>query len=515
MDTSTDHYKILGVNPEDDRTTIKAAWSGLVQELHPDMGGDPKAFMEVQKAFEILGDEDKRRQYDAARTGGGTVDGNPHTVEYGTESASKPSAPNSGPKREAWVPPHMRNNGAATPPPDTTASPRTGPQPTQTPSRPDPRSKPSWPSNGGSSRWANKADKPDPARGAAPESKPASVEENKPRPLGSWRYSLVDNPQLKVNKNAFQLWLPPSILAGISIITGFGAIGHADADFLGGLGLALWLICFAMGAIGTVIDWVRFQGFRESMLGTAIGACFAIVMGVAGFFGDSFALTASGAALFASVMWMSYSLRYKYVLTRLAPVKDLKKFIAFGKPGKHAVDTTQKIVEAGMAEVLNDLFKIKALRVFHGLVVPAHKLDIKQGNSVQSTGVDVVPGSHLDHAITAGQKVALVDSVMWPPGKYSMDNYGNVLLNGQHSHFDLEPYEEDFKRFRANLPSNVKVRMFVTVHSDGPVEFEAQNAEIELVHVSKLVDTIGSWMVEDQDKLDCLVNATVAKHLAR
>lgn len=69
MDTSIDYYATLGVSTTATRSEIKAAWSQLVQRFHPDMGdeADPPRFMEVQKAFDVLGDESTRLEYDSAR----------------------------------------------------------------------------------------------------------------------------------------------------------------------------------------------------------------------------------------------------------------------------------------------------------------------------------------------------------------------------------------------------------------------------------------------------------------
>uniref|UniRef100_A0A7S0L9W5 J domain-containing protein n=1 Tax=Coccolithus braarudii TaxID=221442 RepID=A0A7S0L9W5_9EUKA len=57
-------YDALGVNKTDSPDVIKKAYRKLAVRLHPDKGGDPEKFKEVQRAFDILGDERKREVYD-------------------------------------------------------------------------------------------------------------------------------------------------------------------------------------------------------------------------------------------------------------------------------------------------------------------------------------------------------------------------------------------------------------------------------------------------------------------
>jgi DnaJ-class molecular chaperone len=61
-------YDVLGVAKGADQTEIKKAFRRLAKKLHPDANkGDPKAaarFAELNSAYEILGEEDKRKAFD-------------------------------------------------------------------------------------------------------------------------------------------------------------------------------------------------------------------------------------------------------------------------------------------------------------------------------------------------------------------------------------------------------------------------------------------------------------------
>jgi molecular chaperone DnaJ len=63
-----DLYKVLGVDKKASQEDIKKAHRKLVRQYHPDRNpDDPKAeerFKEVQHAYDVLGDPDKRKQYD-------------------------------------------------------------------------------------------------------------------------------------------------------------------------------------------------------------------------------------------------------------------------------------------------------------------------------------------------------------------------------------------------------------------------------------------------------------------
>jgi DnaJ family protein A protein 2 len=60
----TSLYNILGVQKSDSASDIKKAYLKLARTHHPDKGGDTEKFKEIQRAYEVLGDEHKRRMYD-------------------------------------------------------------------------------------------------------------------------------------------------------------------------------------------------------------------------------------------------------------------------------------------------------------------------------------------------------------------------------------------------------------------------------------------------------------------
>lgn len=63
------YYDILGLNQNADQDDIKSAFKKLAMKHHPDRGGDNKKFQEISQAYDILGDPQKRAQYDAELQG--------------------------------------------------------------------------------------------------------------------------------------------------------------------------------------------------------------------------------------------------------------------------------------------------------------------------------------------------------------------------------------------------------------------------------------------------------------
>ena len=89
----------------DDKKTIKRAYRKLAVKNHPDKGGDPEEFKKIAGAWDVLGDDKKRKLYDKYGKKGLEAGGNPQgdmddmmSMFFGGGRGRRSSEP-SGPKK--------------------------------------------------------------------------------------------------------------------------------------------------------------------------------------------------------------------------------------------------------------------------------------------------------------------------------------------------------------------------------------------------------------------------------
>ncbi|WP_026747085.1 DnaJ domain-containing protein [Leptotrichia hofstadii] len=97
----TDYYKILDVLEDADAKEIKVKYRKLAMKYHPDRNPDDKKaeemFKAISEAYEILGDENKRKEYDEKRKN----KGNAGSQRFGEKKSSRAEQNSESAKRGA------------------------------------------------------------------------------------------------------------------------------------------------------------------------------------------------------------------------------------------------------------------------------------------------------------------------------------------------------------------------------------------------------------------------------
>ncbi|MCL2304450.1 MAG: J domain-containing protein [Planctomycetaceae bacterium] len=111
---SEDYYSVLGVSKSASKEDIQKAYRNLARKLHPDVNPDDpgakKKFQKLQEAFDILGNEEKRKMYDQYGTafpgqgypGQGMPGGGPQSSTFSWGTQGSPFQRGSGGGRQAF-----------------------------------------------------------------------------------------------------------------------------------------------------------------------------------------------------------------------------------------------------------------------------------------------------------------------------------------------------------------------------------------------------------------------------
>ncbi len=93
LSMSKDYYKILGVEKNASADDLKKAFRALAHKHHPDKtGGDAEKFKEINEAYQVLGDADKRAKYDQFGSAAFDGSGGGNPFGHGFSAGSGPAS---------------------------------------------------------------------------------------------------------------------------------------------------------------------------------------------------------------------------------------------------------------------------------------------------------------------------------------------------------------------------------------------------------------------------------------
>jgi hypothetical protein len=108
---------------------------------------------------------------------------------------------------------------------------------------------------------------------------------------------------------------------------------------------------------------------------------------------------------------------------------------------------TANEVAARTGVLLSELLSLPAVRIFQG---------IRQATG----GLPRIP-----HAVIAGGRLLLVESVAWPPGRYTMSVDGGIHCDGVYIGQSAQPLIVAVQHWRAMLSAGHQVSAVVVVHA--------------------------------------------------
>ncbi|MFI5258094.1 MAG: J domain-containing protein [Candidatus Limnocylindrales bacterium] len=88
-----DLYEVLQVHPRAESEVIRAAYRTLARKYHPDHGGDARRMIEINDAWDVLGDPRRRAAYDAERASAPAAVPNPEPPQQPVSTSTVSHAP--------------------------------------------------------------------------------------------------------------------------------------------------------------------------------------------------------------------------------------------------------------------------------------------------------------------------------------------------------------------------------------------------------------------------------------
>jgi hypothetical protein len=117
-------------------------------------------------------------------------------------------------------------------------------------------------------------------------------------------------------------------------------------------------------------------------------------------------------------------------------------------------------VAASTGALLAELIDIPGVRIFHG---------------VRTEGADLPP---IPHAISAGRRLVLIESVAWPPGNYETRANDRIYCDGIYIGQSVSQFIETAELWKKILPDRHQVTAMIVVHCcGGDIRLPAASAE--------------------------------------
>jgi hypothetical protein len=166
--------------------------------------------------------------------------------------------------------------------------------------------------------------------------------------------------------------------------------------------------------------------------------------------------------------------------------------VVFGQPGTEDDELAERLT----ADLLKlYLTRIPGVRICHGLAA-------EEGSVF----------ADLDHAVLCGHRLVLIESKLWLPGHYEVDDDGEILRNGHRFRGGVVRLPERIAAYRALLP-DVEVRGVLVLYPSRAGKITVGDG---IAHTpERFVREIGAWFASDPSTVDREVFRTLLRQVTK
>ncbi|MPZ84904.1 MAG: DnaJ domain-containing protein [Actinophytocola sp.] len=157
--------------------------------------------------------------------------------------------------------------------------------------------------------------------------------------------------------------------------------------------------------------------------------------------------------------------------------------VVFGKPGAEPDEAGERLTADLLSRYLT---RIPGVRIFHGLAA-----------EVGSVFADI------DHAVLCGRRLVLIESKLWLPGDYRVDEAGGLWRNGHRFRGGAVRLPDQIAAYRALLP-DLELRGVLLLYPSAPggITVGDPRAEVPPMVPDQFVRDVGGWLAADPSTVD-------------
>jgi hypothetical protein len=153
--------------------------------------------------------------------------------------------------------------------------------------------------------------------------------------------------------------------------------------------------------------------------------------------------------------------------------------VVFGRPGQEPDELAERLTADLLAKYLT---RIPGVRICHGLAA-------EEGSVF----------ADLDHAVLCGHRLVLIESKLWLPGHYEVDDAGDILRNGHRFRGGVVRLPQRLAAYRALLP-DVEVRGVLLIYPGRAGDITVGDGPGHTPE--RFVREVGGWLAAEPSTVD-------------